>query len=176
MANRIDTISGRSKLAPKTEPYWYKLAMGQYLGFRKLKDGSGRWIARRTENRRNTYESLKCDESTSFTEAQKLARQYFENTEGLNAHRYTVQDAIDDYVSHLSVENSERSAKEAKQRLAKHVSQSLAKTLISTLTSLQVRALRNKMVKKQDGESIETKEKIRKSKDSANRVMNMFKV
>ncbi|HIF18743.1 MAG TPA: integrase, partial [Cycloclasticus sp.] len=40
MSNRIDTISGRKKLSARTEPYWYKLSMGQYLGFRKLADGS----------------------------------------------------------------------------------------------------------------------------------------
>jgi len=90
-----------------------------------------------------------------------------------------VQDAIDDYIEHLTIENSVRSARECRQRLTKHVSSSLSKIILANITSAQVKSFRDKMVKKFDdyheGDDFETEEIIRKSKDSANRVMNMFK-
>jgi len=177
MGFRIDTISGRRKLPPRAEPYWYKLSMGEHLGFRKLTDGSGRWIARKIENRKSNYEALNCDSNMSFSEAQKIARKFFINSLGIEKPNYTVQDSIEDYIEHLSVENSVRSAKESKQRLAKHVSKSLGRTTITALTTVQVRAFRDSMVKKPDigDDEFESGEKTRKSKDSANRVMNMFK-
>jgi len=171
MAHRIDTITGRRKLKPRPEPYWHKLAMFQYLGYRKLKDGGGRWIARKTENRKYIYESLDCNEHVSFSDAQKLARIFFDRINGLINHKYTVQNAIDEYIKHLSIENSQRSATECKQRLTKHVSVPLAKTELSKLTSRHVRAFRDGMVK----QSINDPDLVRKSKDSANRVMNMLK-
>lgn len=175
MNTRIDTITGRNKLVPRTEPYWHKLSIGQYLGYRKLADGSGRWIARETVNRKNKYEALKCDEKTSFSDAQKIARQFFANSNGIKDIRYTVLDAIDDYIDHLMVENSVRSAKECRQRLTKHVSESLEKITLANLTSLQVKSFRDNMVIKQDNDDLESKERTRKSRDSANRVMGMFK-
>lgn len=55
----------------------------------------------------------------------------------------------------------------------------LSKITLASLTSAQVKSFRDKMVKKYDdyydGDDFETEEIIRKSKDSANRVMNMFK-
>jgi len=179
MVARIDTISGRRKLTARTEPYWYKLSMGKHIGYRKLADGSGRWITRKIENREKTYAALNCDEHTTFTDAQKMAHQFFDNTNGIISVRYTVQDAIDDYIEHLTIENSVRSARECRQRLTKHTSTSLSKIILANLTSAQVKFFRDKMVKKFDdyheGDDFETEEIIRKSKDSANRVMNMFK-
>lgn len=121
MTNRIDTISGRRRLTSRAEPYWHKLSMGEHIGYRKLADGSGRWIARKTENREKTYAALNCNAQTSFSEAQKMAREFFENTKGIISVRYTVQDAINDYIEHIAIENSSRSARECRQRLAKHV-------------------------------------------------------
>ena len=171
MSNRIDTRSGRLKLLSRREPYWHKLAMSEYLGYRKLKDGSGRWIARKTENRQYIYESLNCDGQVSFSDAQKMARLFFDQTNGLINYKYTVQDAIDEYVAHLSIENSMRSSVECKQRLSKHIPLRLARLQVSKLTSKHVRDFRDGMI----SQSLTDYEKVRKSKDSANRVMNMLK-
>jgi len=177
MGIRIDSITARRKLPARTEPYWHKLSVGQYLGYRKLPDGGGRWVARKTENRVKTYQALNCDEQTTFSTAQKTARQFFENTNGIISARYTVQDAVDDYIEHLTVENTTRAARECEQRLAKHMSLTLTKIMISSLTSFQVKSFRDSMIKRcgADEGEFESEEKIRQSKDSANRVMNMFK-
>ena len=43
----LGTVRDRDKLKPQREPYWQKLATGQYLGYRPSKIGKGgTWIAR----------------------------------------------------------------------------------------------------------------------------------
>ena len=46
--HRIDSISGRKKLALRREPYWHRVAPGQALGYRVLSSGAGTWVARWT--------------------------------------------------------------------------------------------------------------------------------
>jgi integrase len=47
---RLDTKSGRARLAPRAAPYFKKLSTGRYLGLRKHAGGTGTWVARfRTE-------------------------------------------------------------------------------------------------------------------------------
>jgi len=75
----------------------------------------------------------------------------------------------------MKVENSVRAAREANQRLTKHVPKTLDKTKLSKLATNQVKSFRDSMVKTIDSDEYEALEVVRKSKDSANRVMNMFK-
>jgi len=159
----------------RREPYWYKLSAGEFLGYRKSTSSEGYWIARKTENRKHIYESLNRDQNTNFSDAQKLARQFFERSSGTHKVDYTVQNAIDDYIDHMKVENSGKAAREANQRLTKHVPKTLAKTKLSKLATNQVKSFRDSMVKIIDSDQYEALEVARKSKDSANRVMNMFK-
>jgi len=175
MVSRIDTKTARNKLGIRKEPYWYKLSTGEFLGYRKTSVSEGSWIARKTEHRKHVYESLNRDQNTTFSDAQKLARKFFERSNGIQQIDYTVQNAIDDYIDHMKVENSIKSAKEANQRLTKHVPKTLAKTKLSKLATSQVKSFRDSMVKTIDSDDYESLEIIRKSKDSANRVMNMFK-
>ncbi|WP_339778682.1 tyrosine-type recombinase/integrase [uncultured Methylophaga sp.] len=175
MSDRIDTVSGRKKLAPRREPYWYKLSQGQYLGYRKLDDDSGRWIARKIENRQKTHFALNCDGDIGFSDAQKMARQVLDNAIGVKPLRYTVQDAIDHYVEYLTLEKAKSTARDAQIRLNLHVPESLKKTLLVKVSTMQVKNMQYKMVRQFDEDTEENTEKIRKSKDSANRVMNMFR-
>ncbi len=46
MSNEIDSKTKRDKLAPRREPYWAPLQKGAAVGFRKLENGTGTWIAR----------------------------------------------------------------------------------------------------------------------------------
>lgn len=171
MAHRIDTKTGRAKLEPRAEPYWHKIASRQYLGLRKLKDGGGSWIARyTTTNRRSEYTQIGDAAVKDFDQASKEAREWFDRKEQGFVTAYTVEKAIDDYTDHLKVENSERSAKEAAQRLKKHLSPVLGKVELSKLTAVQFKRFRDGMVKQSDDP-----EEVRRSKDTANRILNMAK-
>jgi len=166
---RIDTITGRRKLTPRREPYWHKLATRQHLGFRKLADGSGRWIARYTTTDRK-YEYQALGDDLDFDKASEKSRKHFKKIESGTDTRYTLQQAIDEYRDHLEIEKSGRTAKETRQRILKHTSASMLKVEVSALTTAQLKRWRDKMVKKSDDA-----EEVRKSKDTANRVLAMMK-
>ena len=58
MTNKLDTKAKRIRLAKRREPYWHKLILGGYLGYRVGVKG-GSWIARyRMEDGKQTYKSL----------------------------------------------------------------------------------------------------------------------
>jgi len=171
MAHRIDTKTGRAKLAPRREPYWHKLASRHYLGFRKLKDGGGSWIARHTStDRKHSYDQIGDSSVMEFDKAAEAARQWCQHKEQGFVVGYTVDQAIVDYEEHLKVEKSARAAKDTRQRLDKHLSPALGKVELAKLTAVQFKRFRDGMVKVSDDP-----EAVRRSKDTANRVLNMAK-
>jgi integrase len=76
---RIDTKRCRDALAPRREPYWYKLSRGRYLGLRKLANGHAAWIARyRDEDGAQQYQSLgEYSETSDFDQAKEAAEHWF---------------------------------------------------------------------------------------------------
>lgn len=122
---RIDTVSGRAKLAPRREPYWSKLAAGQHVGFRKLADGTGAWVARAYDpaSKARTYKALGdlagSAGADQWAEACKLARDWFAHVEaGGTASTFTVSQAGARYVEALRKSKGEASAEFARSRLA----------------------------------------------------------
>lgn len=168
---RIDTAKGRRALSPRREPYWRKLATRQHLGFRKLESGEGRWIARWTSSdRKFIYQALGDDVTLSFDQATERAREYFCKWESDSDTKYTLRQAIEDYCRHLEIDRTPRAAREARQRFFKHTADTLLTIPLDSLKTAQIRRWRDSMVKKSDDP-----ETVRKSKDTANRVLSMMK-
>ena len=172
---RIDTKTGRGKLKPRRDPYWHKLAVRKHLGCRKLADGSCRWIARlTTPDRKYLFKALGDDAELSFDDAAEAARCWFGDTDPKVAEgadiKYTLQNALDDYVAHLRVSNSDRAANEIQGRLTRHIPEPLRKKPVADLTTARLKEWRDGMVKVDDDPEV-----VRKSKDSANRRLNSFK-
>lgn len=166
--DRIDTKGGLAKLKPRKSPYWHKLATRQYLGYRKLTDG-GSWTARYTDSsKKYRFESLGSD--LDYDQAVTKANSFFKKMKAGTDTRYTLESAIDDYCTHLEIEKTPRAAKEARQRLTKHTAPALLKTEVAKLTTAQLKRWRDNMVKKSDDP-----EEVRRSKDTANRVLSMLK-
>ena len=58
MRSQIDSKAKRNRLAKRSEPYWHKLILGGFLGYRVGSKG-GTWIARhRSEEGGQHYKSL----------------------------------------------------------------------------------------------------------------------
>ncbi len=47
MKEQIQSKTARDKLEPRREPYFDRIRTGLYVGYRKLPQGEGSWIARR---------------------------------------------------------------------------------------------------------------------------------
>src|SRR5689334_16587589 len=79
----LEARSNRLKLTPRREPYWQRISKGCHLGYRRLADGNGTWIAKyRPEGGARTYQSLgSADDFTNddltFAQAQEKAREFF---------------------------------------------------------------------------------------------------
>lgn len=172
MAN-IDTITKRKKLAVRREPYWHKLGKCRYIGFRKSAASHGTWIARKQMGLKKVYESLGSVIDLEFEDGVKLANQWFDRIgqlEVLNLKNITVKGVIEKYIRHLKVHKTSDAAYRTEKQLEKHLIPELGAVQINRLTTGQFKNWFISMVRLSDD-----LEDVRKSKDSANRVLSMAK-
>lgn len=172
--NSIDTPTKRKKLAPRREPYFHKVTPGCFIGFRRTETG-GSWIARaRAGDGKQRYSTLSTttpwDDKDAYEKAHKEALEWFKTVGVVDDHHYTVQNAVDAYVSHLRVEKSATVAEDTKQRLKKNLTDKLRDTELTKLKTVNLKQWRDDLVRVSDDP-----EDIRRSKSGANRVLSMVK-
>lgn len=173
MANAIDSKTKRAQLAPRREPYWSPLQKGAAVGFRKLENGTGTWIARwRDDEGKQKYRAL--GEFDDFDVAAKAAREWVENCEqGAKTGVTTVKEVCEDYVKALRTEGRHDTAKDAEGRFTRLVyGAPLARLPIDKLRATSVRKWLNSQI--EDDEDAD-EEDVRRSKDSANRNLATLK-
>lgn len=167
---KINTLNRRRQLKPRKHRYWQSVAKGRAVGFYRTADG-GTWHARtRTPEGKQLFEALGGDLESEFDDMVDKARAWFERAVTLEDSRYTVNHCIADYVAHLKVENGPDSATGVKQRLEKHLQPEVGKAELIKLTTRQLKSWHIGLVKS-DGDP----EVVRKSKDSANRILSQAK-
>lgn len=141
----LSTVRNRDKLKPQREPYWHKLATGQFLGFRPSSIGNtGTWIARyyTAETRKQATHSFgefaDMPPSDRFSAASKAARAWFDHLSGGGAQKtITVREACERYAADRP---------EAAVRLNRAVyGDPIAKVAVSKLTRENVREWRKRL-------------------------------
>lgn len=140
----ILTVSDRSALTPRREPYWEQLTRGQHLGYRKSsKQTPGTWIARYTTP--SSYKVIThplgdfgaLPASQRRDAAVEKARAWFKHiNEGGTPESKTVEDACNHYVEHLRRVKGEKAAEDARTRFQGYVlnDRKFAGTELSKLT------------------------------------------
>ncbi|MGH8163037.1 MAG: tyrosine-type recombinase/integrase [Rhodanobacteraceae bacterium] len=132
-------------MKPQREPYWHKIASGQFLGFRPSAIGKGgSWIARYydAEARKQRLHALGdfgyLPPNERFSAAQKQAREWFEHIGAGGSHKpVTVRQVCERYA---------QDKLEAAGRFARHVyDDPIAKIALHKLTDKQVRAWRRRL-------------------------------
>jgi len=120
MADRIDSKTGRGRLEARREPYWHQLRLGGHLGFRKLEQGEGTWVAkwRDAATGKRHYKALgtivDAGKQPAFDRARKEANRWFDDLErGVSPQVVTVRDACDQYVTALRRENDQKAKRAA---------------------------------------------------------------
>jgi hypothetical protein len=115
-AGFLETRTARLKLSARKKPYWSRSGKaGVHIGYRRRKprgrDAYGSWIARRYTGD-GAYETEAFAEADDFSEAdgasiltyeQAIAKLGVELSEVQMRTRYTVQNAIDDYIASLKL-------------------------------------------------------------------------
>lgn len=157
-------------LIPRREPYWSRVTAGLYVGYRKPSQGDGSWIARRYgEDKKQEYRALAA--AQSYDEARRLATRWASGLDkGIVFSDSTVEGVCRDYVAHLAVAKTARSAQDADGRFSRLVyGKLIGSVLLEKLDATAVRKWLHSQVSKGDDEE------VRRSKDSANRNLASFK-
>jgi integrase len=177
MTNLIDSKAKRAKLEPRREPYFERIKVGLYVGYRQLESGEGRWIARRRIDGKQLYHGLGTLES--YDQAVRLAGAWSDTLDaGVQHDRTTVSQACEQYVEHLRSHRGKRSADDAKGRFERLIYKAtiggidLAKLRTPDLNRWfhgQVKTFSDEAEDEDDADA------LRRSKDSANRNLASLK-
>jgi len=105
---RLDTVESRSKLKPRNEPYWQRVANGCYLGFRKLTPSSvGSWVAMYwdSETQKKTKHSVgdfsELTPSQRFDSARQASDEWFKHLgRGGSPEFLTVRTTCEKWIAH----------------------------------------------------------------------------
>jgi integrase len=124
----LETRAARLRLPARRKPYWRVLETGLHLGYRRIKEGSGSWVARRfvgegryLETKVGTADDLQDADGValrSFTQAQEAARDWWRREQrkalghGPGDGPYTVGRALEDYFAERERRGSKGLAKD----------------------------------------------------------------
>lgn len=145
---RLQDRSSRSRLKARHQPYWRSISEGHHLGYRKgLRRAS--WIARcycaadgayLTKTLGTADDLYPADGSNvlNWKEALEKALAWFETADGGGgkaASRYTVSDALDDYLSSFAGKSLEKT----RHTIERHIRPKLGRRLVCELTTAELR-------------------------------------
>jgi integrase len=177
----IETRTRRLKLPPQKEPYWFTIERGLSVGYyRPASGGAGTWWARVLVTPKPTryrqaalthaddHAEADGEKILNWKQAQAVARAWAGKQ--TDAGPLTVAKAIKRYIADLKARKGDTPAKLTEGRLCKHTIPSLSNIPVSELTADRIRSWLNGMVREGGDE-----EDRRRSKDSANRVLAVFK-
>lgn len=152
---KIDSKTSRDNLKPRRPPYWHRLSPGCHLGYRKLEQGEGTWIAKwrdhETGKRLEKSLGVIVDDGRrpyAFERAKKMAEDWFQDLgAGLVAHNLTVADVCRQHIDALSQEYGDTKAKTEEARFERFVySDPLGRIELSNLRPEHVSAWRRRLV------------------------------
>jgi integrase len=105
----------RERLKPRREPYWQRLSLGQYLGFRR---GADTWLVRyRDRSGKQHHQAL--TGVTDFDEAKETAEKWLKEMGAAPVRtvvKGTVRDALTAYLTWLREQGRESTAKNAEPK------------------------------------------------------------
>jgi integrase len=158
VATNISTVKAREALKPQHEPYFLKLARGQYLGFQKLTATStGGWIARSRDDesgkqrKRSLGDFAHLSPSERFDAARSAADEWFRHLgQGGSAEAVTVRKACENYVAHVRADRGDAPADDMDMRFKRWVypDKALGGVELAKLTKARVENWRKAMAKK----------------------------
>jgi integrase len=143
---RLQERSARARLAARHHPYWRSISEGRHLGYYKGKRGS--WIARCLIPGQKDYltkaigeadDDMEADGASilNWAQALEIALAWFEDVRlgGKHGTRYTVGDALDDYLETFSG----KSLKKTRHTIDRHIRPVLGERRVCELTTAELR-------------------------------------
>jgi integrase len=172
----LETRANRLKLPITSKPVYVKIGPSTSLGYRR-NSTAGKWVLRLANGKggmttqsianADDYDESNKQSILTFYEAQDTARRLA--TRPTMVKPLTVQDATDNYLTVLRSKNA-HTEYDTKLRLQKHFLPSFGDKLVSSLTKTQLEKWLAGLVVKSDEPEV-----VRRSKDTANRLLTMAK-
>lgn len=155
----LDSKDARRKLKARGKPYWRSIERGLHLGYRRLRNSAGTWVARHYVGDQD-YQVEKIGvaddisdadgvEILDFWQAQEKARssRATRATAGVGK-PWTVADAMDAYFNHLRSDGrTEAAVKDAQYRDAAFIRPKLGDIELTALTADKLRLWRDGLAK-----------------------------
>jgi site-specific recombinase XerD len=154
MSIQIDSKTKRAKLEPRREPYWFQLRAGCHIGYRKVSEGDGAWIAkwRDANTGKRNIKSLGAisddGQRSAFDKARREAEDWFRDLDGgIIAHALTVREICEQHIAALRVDDGDRKADAEEARFTRLVySDTLGAMELGQLRPDHVAAWRKRLV------------------------------
>ncbi len=170
MTQNITSKTGRNALKQRREPYWSRITVGLFVGYRKLREGEGTWITRkRDDDGKQRYQAIGA--FPDYDEAVKAAQAWSKQHElGIDA-QGTVEEACRAYVKYLEQHKSIKASQDAGGRFNRLVyGKPCGRIKLDKLRTTQVRDWLNRLIPVDAGI-----EATRRAKDTANRNLKTLK-
>lgn len=176
-STRLDLSRQRvlDSLPARREPYWSRVRTGLFVGYRKLADGTGTWIARLyNDEKRQQYHALGPGVSTLDAATVAAVRWADAMAMGVRSVDSTVGDACRAYVEHQKARKGSKAAADPEGRFKRLVyGKPIENVPLAKLTTVVFRKWLNAQVLPDD--DADDAEDVRRSKDSANRNLASLK-
>ena len=175
----LETRTARLKLAAAKKPIFVRIAPSLSLGYRRNQI-AGTWVLRLADGKggastkaigtADDYEAANNESVLDFWQAQERAKALVKDNGGGDLSKpLTVRHAAEVYLERLEAKNP-RTARDTRGRLNKHFLIKFGDELVTGLRKAKLDAWLNSLVSKSPD-----RETVRKSKDTANRVLTMVK-
>lgn len=139
---RLETRTARLKLPPRARAYWNVTAKpGLHLGYRRLANRNGTWIARTYQGRPGVYEQRAFAQADDYAESDGTeVLTYYEAAQRIagvapavrHSSAYSVQDALTSYLEYIA--RHRKSIVDARSRVNSYVAPYFGQRPLSTLT------------------------------------------
>jgi len=150
---RLQERSARARLQPRHHPYWRAISEGRHIGYYNGKRG-GSWVARCRVPDGKEYLTKSLGEADdnfpadglavlNWAQALELALEWFEDVRigGKAGVRYTVGDALDDYLENFTG----KSLKKTRHTIEKHIRPALGERRVCELTTSDLRKFQTEL-------------------------------
>jgi integrase len=158
----LDSRTARGRLKARGKPYYRAIDPGLHLGYRKLRNGPGKWVVRLyageqtyqvdTVATADDYSDSNgadiLDYGQALNKARKLRDQRSRSDAGLATGPYTVSKALADYFTFLRTEGRpDHLVSDTERRAASMIEPKLGEIEVAVLTTKQLRTWRDNLVK-----------------------------
>jgi integrase len=174
----LEDRTPRLTLAVRKKPHYVSIGRGLSVGYRRNKT-AGTWVFRKADGKggmktqvigvADDFEDANGEDILDYWQAFDKVRKLAATDAGPAKGEITVREAFDNYLPKLEGKNA-RSARHTKGRVEKHILPTLGDNKVSELSKTQIENWQSSLVRKSDD-----KELVRKSQDTANRVLSILK-